>query len=142
MKKLATALLAVAAMALTGCSLPNLQDKSVDVGIGGIGGEFSTAIDPTTGTPLPSMKMGELDGGITTHKVGDGDIIMFRQVKSFWGSEIGTTEIKYLAKDSLGSFTLSATPKGPIVVNCTGKGISIDMLAPSTNATVSSGVVK
>jgi len=111
---------------LTGCSMPDMTDKSVDASVGGVGGAFTTSFDSTSGTPTPSMKMGELNGSITTHKIGDGDQLHFTQDKSFWGSEVGSTVIKYNAKGNLKKLTIIAIPQGQLTVEVAGYDDSTD----------------
>lgn len=127
-----------ASLILTACSgmWENMKDKSYNVGGGGIGGVFTTSIDATTGTPTPSMKMGDVSVSVMSHKEGDGDNIRYRKDKSFWGSEVGSEEFAYMGKDKVKSIQIIAIPQGQTTITVTGLDESTTVDSGSSNSAV------
>ncbi len=89
MKSLIIAFLA-GALALVTAGCAQLKDKSVAVDAGGIGVKATTAADAATGTPMPTVAIGQFGGAFVDHAKEDGDLVYYREEKSLWGSEISS----------------------------------------------------
>ncbi len=103
----------------TGCTsmFKNIEGKSYNISASGIGGKFTTAVDPATGTISPTINFGSLEGGVMSHKPGDGSQITFDTQKSFWGGEIGSQTVKVNCKGGVKSMVISAVPQGATTVS-------------------------
>ncbi|MDD5697662.1 MAG: hypothetical protein PHH77_03510 [Victivallaceae bacterium] len=95
----------------------NIEQKSYNAAISGLGGKFTTAVDPATGTPCPSVDFGSLDTSVMSHKPGDGTQVNFTTQKSFWGSEVGSQTCRINCKSGIKSMIITAMPRGQTVVS-------------------------
>jgi len=103
---------------LSGCKsmFDNIKGKSYNVALSGLGGKFTTAIDPSTGTPCPSMDIGSIDSSIMSHVPGDGTQVSFVTQKSFWGPEVGSQTCKINCKSGVKSMLITSMAKGQTIV--------------------------
>ncbi|MDD5598559.1 MAG: hypothetical protein PHV82_11495 [Victivallaceae bacterium] len=108
-----------AVVLMSGCKsmFENIEQKSYNASVSGLGGKFTTAVDPATGTPCPSVDFGSLDTSVMSHKPGDGTQVNFTTQKSFWGSEVGSQSCRINCKSGIKSMVIYAMAKGQTVVS-------------------------
>jgi len=111
-------LLVILAVLFTGCNVTdNLKSKSWNIGVATIGGKLTTAVDPSTGTPLPSIELVEANGDIMSHKPGDGTQITYTMSKSMWSGETASRTFRMNAKGGMKSFLMQIDANGNPVIN-------------------------
>ncbi len=112
-------LLLIAVVLLVGCNVTdNLKSKSWNVGVSGIGGKITTAVDPSTGTPLPSVEVMETGGDVMSHKPGDGTQITITKQKSLWSAETANKTVRINAKGGMKAFSYKEGADGSTEMNC------------------------
>jgi hypothetical protein len=110
--------LAAAIALFSGCSnlVSDLQSKTTNMSISGIGGTFST-VDPATGSVAPSVKLGTISASSMNHRPGDGTQVSIDTQKSLWSSEIGSQTIKINGGANLKGVAYSYTPGGLVTLS-------------------------
>ena len=116
-KQLFASLAGVLCLAVVGCG--GLKDKSVAIDANGIGLKASTAVDSSTGTPLPTVSLGEFGGAFVDHNKDDGDLVYYREEKSLWGSEVSQRTFIMMKKGAAETLTV----KPDQVVNLPGLSV-------------------
>ncbi|MEI8247127.1 MAG: hypothetical protein WCI51_14945 [Lentisphaerota bacterium] len=130
------------AVLIVGCNVTdNLKSKSWNVGVGTIGGKLTTAVDPNTGTPLPSVELVEASGDVMSHKPGDGTQITISKQKSLWSSETANKTVRINAKGGMKAFSYKEGADGSTEMNCEEHDTNVttdDVTATTADSSVAS----